>query len=206
MALSAGPPADPVAAVVARVRDRFSLLTARTVLRPPGPEDVAPVHAYRSRPDVARYLPHASLDEQGATDLVGEWCRDPGRLHLLIEHQGRVVGDAGVRLRVSPTRPPARTEAVEASLGCALSPDLQGRGLATEAVAALVDALLRAGVRRIGARVFAPATASSRLLARLGFHHDGTERAAVLAPDASTWWDDESWSLLATDPVVVERP
>ena len=50
-------------------------------------------------------------------------------------------------------------------------------------------------VRRLTTRVFAPAVASSRLLARLGFTHEGTERAAVLAPDG-TWWDDQWWSLL----------
>src|SRR5699024_11695390 len=72
----------------------------------------------------------------------------------------------------------------------------QGRGLATEAVRGMVRLAMGPGrVRRLTTRVFAPAVASSRLLARLGFTHEGTERAAVLAPDG-TWWDDQWWSLL----------
>lgn len=155
------------------------------------------MHAYRSRAEVARYLHHGPLELRQTRALVADWLNDPARVHVVIEHEGAVVGDAGLSLRASSAKPPAATRAVEARLGYVLHPAAQGHGLATEAVGALVRHGLDGGLRRLGASVFAPATASSRLLARLGFHHDGTERAAVLGPDGTHWWDDQSWSLLA---------
>lgn len=117
-----------------------------------------------------------------------------------MELQGRLVGDVRLVVRPGSAKAPATTTEVEGRLGYAVHPAVQGRGLATEAVRAVVDlALGVGGQRRLTARVFAPATASSRVLARLGFTHEGTERAAVLAPDGTTWWDDQAWSLLRED-------
>jgi RimJ/RimL family protein N-acetyltransferase len=85
----------------------------------------------------------------------------------------------------------------EGWVGYAFHPDVQGQGLATETVGALVRAgFAQLRLRRITARVFGPARSSSRLLARLGFHLDGVDRVAVLAPDGQAWWDDECWSAL----------
>ncbi len=69
---------------------------------------------------------------------------------------------------------PASTGEWEAQLGYALHPREQGKGLATEAVRAVVVlAFGRLRLRRIGARVFAPAVPSSRLLAKLGLRLEG---------------------------------
>lgn len=155
------------------------------------------VVAYRSRADVAAYLAHAPLDRAAAEDLVGRWLADDTSVTAAVELGGRVVGDVRLMVRRASAKAPASTQEVEGWLGYAVHPDVQGRGLATEAVREVVAlAFDVAGLRRITTRVFATAVASSRVMAKVGFTHEGTERASVLSPDGSTWWDDEAWSLL----------
>lgn len=158
------------------------------------------MHAYRSLPEVTRYLGHPPLDVDAARSLVDRWLGDPAGLSVALELEGEVVGDVRLWFRAASAMAPAATEEVDAGLGYALSPDHQGRGLATEAVAEVVRLILGpGGVRRITTRVFAPARPSSTLLRRLGFQLDGVDRAAVLSPDGDAWWDDELWSLLRDD-------
>jgi RimJ/RimL family protein N-acetyltransferase len=187
---------DDVAAAAGRVRAALPAPTGHVVLRPVSAADVPAVHAYRSRPEVTAYLGHPPLDLTGARTLVRSWLDDARAVAAGIEVEGRLVGDVRLTVRASSAQAPARTGEVEGWLGYAVHPDVQGRGLATEAVRGMVRLAMGPGrVRRLTTRVFAPAVASSRLLARLGFTHEGTERAAVLAPDG-TWWDDQWWSLL----------
>src|SRR5690606_35311449 len=113
-----------------------------------------------------------------------------------VEVEGRLVGDVRLTVRASSAQAPARTEEVEGWLGYAVHPDVQGRGLATEAVRGVVGLALGAGrLLRLTTRGVTPAVASSRLLARLGCDHEGTGRVALLAP-GGTWWGDQWWSRL----------
>lgn len=197
---AAAPVPAPVRAARARIARRLPRHTSRLVLREVGPADVRSVHAYRSLPEVTRYLGHPPLDLDAAQERVDRWLADPAGLSVAVELGGEVVGDVRLWFRAASAMAPAATEEVDAGLGYALHPGHQGRGLATEAVRELVDLVMDAGgVRRITARVFAPARPSSALLRRLGFHLDGVDRAAVLSPGGDTWWDDECWSLLRGD-------
>ncbi len=187
---------DDAAAAADRVRAALPVRAGRLLLRAVGTSDVAAVHAYRRHPEVAAYLGHPPLDLPGAAALVSGWLTEARVVAGGVEVEGRLVGDVRLTVRPCSAVAPARTREVEGWLGYAVHPEVQGRGLATEAVRAMVGLALGPGrLRRITTRVFAPAVASSRLLARLGFTHEGTERSAVLAPDG-TWWDDEAWSLL----------
>ena len=160
-------------------------------------EDVWDIRAYRGLPEVAQFLGHPPLGEREARELVADWLQDTSAVTVVVEQAGRVVGDVRLRFRRSSAMAPATTRAVEAAIGYAFHPSVHGQGLATESVQAVLEVAVVAGrARRVTARVFAPATPSSRLLARLGFTADGIDRAAVLAPDGVTWWDDELWSLL----------
>lgn len=197
----AAPPAQQVRAARARIVDRLPRQTSRALLREVAPDDVEAVHAYRSLPEVTRYLGHPPLALAGARDLVDRWLSDPAGLSVVLERDGEVVGDVRLWLRPSSAMAPATTEEVDAGLGYALHPAHQGHGLASEAVRELVELVLGPGdARRIIARVFAPAQASSALLRRIGFRLDGVDRAAVRSPDDDAWWDDECWSLLREDP------
>lgn len=108
-----------------------------------------------------------------------------------------MVGDIQLMLHLAPVLAPASSPGWDAALGNALHPQEQGRGLGTEAVRAVLGlALTELGLRRVHARVLTPAVASSRLLARVGLRHEGTERAALLGRDGQ-WLDDELWAVLA---------
>lgn len=182
-----------------RLRAKLPLTSPRTRLRPLAASDAPAFLEYHGRESIYRYLGHGPLDPPGASRLLQEWEADPTRLAIAIEQNASLIGDITLRFRRSSAKAPEQSELVEASLGYALHPDHQGTGLATEAVRAAIGAAFEAGVRRITADVFADAAGSSALLARIGFQHDGTDRAAVLAPDGQTWWDDERWSLLRED-------
>jgi RimJ/RimL family protein N-acetyltransferase len=176
----------------------WPLVTERLELRPLQEQDARAVHGYRGRPDVTAYLPHPPLSEIEVAERIAGWRADPDWLALSVRRRrgGGVVGDVQLMLRRSAALAPEATGEWDGWLGYALHPGHQGSGLGTEAVGAVLDlAFGRLALRRVGAKVFAPATPSSRLLARLGLRHEGTEVAAVLGPDG-TWLDDQSWAIL----------
>jgi RimJ/RimL family protein N-acetyltransferase len=133
--------------------------TARLVIDLLTVDDAPSVAAYRSDPDVARYqgwtVPYAV--EQAAA-LAGSG-------QLALREEGEVVGDAMVEtVSGSP-------HAVE--IGVTLAPTAQGRGLATEAVVALVDAAFASGRARAIAYVDVRNEPSQRLFDRAGFRREG---------------------------------
>lgn len=189
--------AAAVAEAAARVRAALPLPAGRCLLRPVRGDDAAALQAYRGLEEVTRYLGHPPLDRAGMERTLAGWLADDATVSVVAQLDGRVVGDVRMALVPSRAMSPARTTAVEGRIGYAFHPEVHGRGLATGCVRHVVAlAVERAGARRVTARVFAPARASSRLLGRLGFARDGVDRATVLAPDGSSWWDDELWSLL----------
>lgn len=199
-AVSSPQPIAGAEQAVASVRAALPTRTQRCLLREVSSGDVAEVHGYRSDPLVTEFLGHPPLDLAGVRRLVGQWARTAETITVVADANDGVVGDIRLRFRPAAALAPATTSAVEAVLGYAFHPAVHGRGIATECVGSLIEIVRTvAPVRRITARVFAPAVRSSALLARLGFTRDGIDREAVLAPDGSQWWDDELWSLLATD-------
>ena len=133
--------------------------TARLVIDLLTVDDAPSVAAYRSDPDVARYqgwtVPYAV---EQAVALAGSG-------QLALREEGEVVGDAMVEpVAGSP-------HAIE--IGVTLAPAAQGRGLATEAVVALVDAAFAGGRARAIAHVDVRNEPSQRLFDRAGFRREG---------------------------------
>ena len=179
-------------------------LTDRLALRPLTLDDVDAVHAYRSLPEVVVHLSHDVLSrEQVLTRIAqrverGRAGADEPLLGLAVEERstGRVVGDVMLRLERchSVASTPAREW--EGTIGYALHPDAQGRGLAAEAAAELLVIGFRdLGLRRITADAYADNIASNRVLRRIGMRHEATTRAESLGKDG-TWLDDNTWALL----------
>jgi RimJ/RimL family protein N-acetyltransferase len=153
-------PADP----------RFdSLETRRLVIRRFRSADVAAFAAYRADPDVARYQgwePSYTVDEgEGfVAELAGV---DPGtqgewfQFALEDKTERSLIGDCGLRID--------EHDASVAELGFTLAKERQGRGLATEAVVAVLaysfDSL---GVRRVLAVTDVRNDRSISLLERIG--------------------------------------
>ena len=151
----------------------YPIVTARLRLRPHRPDDLEDLLVFHADPVVTRYIPWpvrtreqtrealAVKLHQGTVQTVGEW------LVLAMEEAdtGTVIGE--VLLKRSDDK--KRT----GELGYAMRRDRQGKGLASEAVRAVLDLGFGTfGLRRITAAVEAPNTASRRQLERFGFTRD----------------------------------
>jgi ribosomal-protein-alanine N-acetyltransferase len=151
------------------------IITPRLRLRRACADDLEPVHAILSNPLATRYWstpPHTDREQtrewlEGMIAAAPEVSDD-----FIVECDGRVVGKAGC------WRLP--------EIGYILHPDYWGRGLATEALTAVI-AHLFAGrdVGAITADVDPRNEASLKLLARLGFVE--THRAQ------RTWLVGDEW-------------
>ena len=95
--------------------------TERLVLRPLRHGDETDVLAYRSRPDVVRYMPAEPLPASDARDFVAERIpavqikTDDDKIILAVEHEGRVIGDLLVKAGQMADR--------QAEIGWAFNPD-----------------------------------------------------------------------------------
>jgi RimJ/RimL family protein N-acetyltransferase len=151
------------------------IVTARLVLRRARPGDLAAIHDVMRRPEAMRYWstpPHRSLDE--TRDWLTSMIEAPAAQSddFVIEHEGRVVGKAGC------WRLP--------EIGFILHPDCWGRGLAREALEAVIARLFaRFPIDAVTADVDPGNLASLALLKRLGFEETG--RAA------RTWQVGDEW-------------
>ncbi len=161
------------------------LRTDRLVLRRFGPDDAATLAAYRSLPDVARYqswdLPYTAADaEHLVAGLAGTHPDTPGewfQLAVADAASGEHVGDVGVFVDGDDPR--------LAEVGITVAPQAQGRGLATEALTAVLDYLFTArGKHRVAADCDARNTPSAALLERVGMRREAHHRS-------SAWWKGE---------------
>jgi RimJ/RimL family protein N-acetyltransferase len=151
------------------------LHTARLRLRRARAEDLADLHAVFSDPRAMRYWsrpPHGDL-EQTRTVLEAMIGASPDESEdFVIEHRGTVIGKAGC------WRIP--------EIGFILAPDHWGRGLAAEALGAVIPRVFaRFPIPAVIADVDPRNSACLDLLARLGFRE--THRAA------RTWLVGDEW-------------
>ena len=158
------------------------LLTERLVLRRSRPEDAEQISAYRSDPEVHRTQGWERTDPGGVRADIEEMAhRVPGEpggwVQFSVEERdgGRLVGDVGIS--------PAEGEPGVIKVGYTISPDVQGRGYATEAVQALVDYTLSTlGAEVVRAYADADNTPSIRVAEKVGMrlierfeHREGDE-------------------------------
>lgn len=135
------------------------IVTERLRLRRAREDDLHAMHAVLSEPRAMLYWstpPHQSLDE--TRDWLASMIDDAPALRddFVVEHEGRVVGKAGC------WRVP--------EIGYILHPDVWGRGLAREALEALIPRLFaRFDIPAITADVDPRNLPSIALLQRLGF-------------------------------------
>jgi RimJ/RimL family protein N-acetyltransferase len=176
----------------------LALETERLLIRPLTDDDVDAMVAYRGDPEVCRYLPFAP---QTAADIRAGVGRLFGSLSLEGESAGVPVGivrrDDGLLIgdlvlfhldAVSGT----------AEMGWVIRADVTGRGYATEACRALLDAAFRIyGVRRVVARIDADNPASARLAERLGMRLE----AHLVENDwyKGRWADELDYAVLARE-------
>jgi [ribosomal protein S5]-alanine N-acetyltransferase len=151
------------------------LETERLVLRKMTLDDAGAVFAYASDPEVTRYVlweTHRSVEDSRAfLDLTARKYQGGGEPDwgMVYKGDGRLVGTCGF---VGWSREHARAE-----LGYVLNRSYRGRGLAPEAVRAMIAfGFEEMDLNRVEARCVAENTASARVMEKAGMTYEGTLR------------------------------
>ncbi|WP_062464180.1 GNAT family N-acetyltransferase [Demequina soli] len=156
----------------------MTLETARLLLRPFRLDDEADVHVYASDPAVCRFTEWGPNSE----DDTRAWVADaaaagiPAHWAITLRHDalgaggtiaaGTVVGGVGV---YGEGRGPLEASPQIRELGWVVRRDLWGRGIATEAVHAVIDALEEdATLEQVHARCRPEHKASAKVMNHLG--------------------------------------
>lgn len=157
--------------------DAHPIRTDRLVLRRHRLEDAEAWYRIQSTPAVVEHLPWPVRDREASREhlrhRVGHnrlW-QSGDFLALAVEHDGRLVGDVSLHLR--DVKPAERS----AEIGWVLDPAVGGRGLASEASAAMIDLAFReVGAKTVTAVIEPENTKSIALAERLGFLRTTTPR------------------------------
>lgn len=174
----------------------FPLPTDRLLIEPMTVHDAEGFAAYRSDPGVARFQSWASpyrrvQAEEALADNPQGWPPAGTWAQLAIREHGVLRGDVAVH----PLDDEITPGTVE--LGITLATSAQGRGLATEALRAVITAAFSGGVHRIVLGCDARNAPVARLLERVGLRHEAR------LVDAE-WWKGEwttadTWAVLASE-------
>lgn len=172
------------------------ITTDRVTLRRLTDADADDLLAYHSKHDVARYLLVEALDRDGVLAKIARHAPQTGldtkarAIAVAVEYEGVVVGDIGIWLLDD-------TDA-KAEIGWVFSPRVAGRGLATEAASALIDAVFDTyPLHRLEAQMDARNEASARLCERLGMTREAHLRQDFWSK--GEWTDTIKYGLLASD-------
>lgn len=155
------------------LRPQYPVRTERLLLRPLTAHDADALLAYRSRPDVCRYVPFEPMTREVIKERISsQWTRseltDEGQaltLGVVVAETDELVGDVVLfwhsRLHAG------------GELGYVVNPDFGGRGFATEAARAVLRlGFEELGLHRLVARVDERNDASARLARRLGMRQE----------------------------------
>lgn len=152
--------------------------TPRLLLRAMKVTDAADMFDYARREDVTRYLTWTPHPDVGYTreylTYVGQRYRTGDFFDWSILHteSGRMIGTCGF------TRFDFSSDSAE--IGYVLHPDYRGRGLATEAVNAVISfGFERLKLHRIEAKYIRGNEASRRLMERVGMEFEGYARESM---------------------------
>jgi RimJ/RimL family protein N-acetyltransferase len=172
--------------------EELILTSERLVLRRLRVDEADAVAEYKNDPEVARYqdwdLPYP-VEEIAAKIAAYEqrpWPCPGAGLNIAIEHEGALIGDFGVGWDDTGT---------EAEIGYTLRLEHQGKGFATEAVAAVVARLLSEGVERITSSLDPENLASVRVLEEAGFRYESSSRIQIRGEVV----DDDVYAIVRSD-------
>nr|WP_086662880.1 GNAT family N-acetyltransferase [Lentzea kentuckyensis] len=161
------------------VRPDYPLKTERLVLRPFEPGDLDDLHAYRSDPEVCRYLysepgPIEETQQRLDKSLTMDELTEEGQwLVMAVTLEDRVIGDVVLKWVSEKDR--------QGELGYVFNPAYQGKGYAREAA----EAMLRIGfeemkLHRIAAVCDPRNEPSWRLMERLGMRREAHFRESEM--------------------------
>jgi RimJ/RimL family protein N-acetyltransferase len=173
--------------------------TARLTLRPASAADLDATWRFRQVDEVTRWMTSAPASREDYRRKFEE----PERLAktLVIELDGEVIGDLMLAIEDAwaQSEVAAQAQGVQAELGWCLDPTHQGRGYASEAVAALMRLCFEdLGLRRVIANCFADNEQSWRLMERLGMRRE-THTVRESLHRSGEWLDGLGYALLADE-------
>ncbi|HRE75778.1 MAG TPA: GNAT family protein [Flavobacteriales bacterium] len=171
------------------------LYTQRLIIRPVEREDIPALFAYRSDPEVSRYLQrdyHSVDDVKYLVDETSRVADVPGtwfQLVVLAKDEGMIIGDIGIHF------PAGDAQQSQVEIGYTFAKQHQGKGFAREAVSAVVEFIFaELNKRRITAGLDPENRASERLLQRIGFVKEAHFRKSYYCK--GEWVDDVIYALL----------
>lgn len=156
--------------------------TERVILRHMRVSDAADMYDYARRPEVTRYLlwaPHDDLEYTRTYMRQVERGYKQGIFHdfgVILKEDNKLIGTCGF----------ARIDKANATAeaGYVLNPDYWGRGLASEALSAVITLGFEyCGLNRIESRYMTGNTASRRVMEKCGMTFEGVLRQSVFAKD-----------------------
>jgi len=156
-----------------RLSPRYPVRTDRLMLRPLTLVDADALLAYRSRPEVCRYVPFEPMTREVVCErIVSQWART----ELTAEGQaltlGVVIAATGVLIGDVVLFWHSRVLAA-GELGYVVNPDHGGHGYATEAARAVLRLGFEdLGLHRVIARIDERNEQSARLARRLGMRQE----------------------------------
>lgn len=167
--------------------------TPRLVLRRLRDTDLEALVAYRADPEVARYQSWSDYDaERGRALIDSVRTRQPGQpgwfqFAIALKDTDQLIGDSGFRVDEQDPR--------QGEVGFTLARGHQGRGLATEAVRAVLDyGFTTLGLHRIIAVTDALNAPAAAVLERVGMRREGHFRENVWFKGA--WGDEYLYAML----------
>jgi RimJ/RimL family protein N-acetyltransferase len=180
------------------LRPSYPIQTPRLLLRPIALSDVDALVAYRSIPEVCRYVPFEPMTRADVeARIAGRWANhsldDEGQtltLAVVRRDTGELIGDVILMWH--------SREHLGGEIGYVFSPAAAGHGYATEAAHALLHlAFDELGLRRVIARLDARNTGSARVAARVGMRQE-----AHLVQNEwfkGEWGDELDFAILASE-------
>jgi RimJ/RimL family protein N-acetyltransferase len=153
--------------------------SSRLVLRRFSRADVQAFLAYRNDPEVARFQGWDSFSLAEATAFVARQEKQPVaspgqwlQIAIALKQTGQLVGDCALKIHMADAR--------QATIGITLCRAFQGQGLATEALAALLDfVFLEAGLHRVQADTDPENVSARKLLEHLGMRQEAHCRQSL---------------------------
>ena len=165
-------------------------------MRGPESKDAAAYHQILSMPDVSKYsdIPHKPTEKRSQRFI--SWM---SKLHPRGSGVGWIICNANSDTAIGSVRINSiEKKARYGVIGYELHPDFWGQGIATEALAAVVDyAHGEKSLNRLEAWTSVDNIASQKVLTNNGFQYEGTQRQKVFFQ--GELWDVQLYGRLAAD-------
>lgn len=194
---------EPMSASTTSTRFQ-TLATPRLSVRRFQMSDLEAFVAIRNDPEVGRFQSWHALDHSAAQSLITEMiAAEPGvpgewfQFAIADKTTNALLGDCALHVKADDPR--------QAEIGFTLARQAQGRGLATEAITALLDYIFHTlALRRVIAICDVRNRGSYQLLERLGMRREGHTLQSYW--NKGSWTDEYQYALLRDEWLHRARP